>query len=140
MAMVGANFDPEVDRCIANLRQGSIIGGFVFQNYTGADGSIAVHMAGRDARWCSRDLLWMCFDYCFNQLGVHKIIAPVPGYIPLSLNLVARAGYTPEAFIEHAFPGGYPLFLLSMTREQCRWLTLKPPSWRRNYEVVNGQG
>lgn len=141
MTHVGGAFDSARDRCIANTRDGDIVGGFAFQNFTGVHGSIVAHMAGEDARWCSRDLLWMCFDYCFNQLGVHKIIAPVPGFAITALIQNTRAGYVPEAMIEHAFPDGSHLVMLSMTRDQCRWLKPRGVHYRRGYvrvEMVNG--
>ena len=139
MDRAGGGFDPERDRCVANLSaDGTIMGGFVFQNYTGRDGSIAAHMAGVGPRWCSRDLLWMCFDYCFNQLGVHKILAPVPAQCDAALEQDYRAGYVYEATIKHVFPGGGDLIVLSMTRKQCRWLNIKQSNYRRNYEETSG--
>ena len=138
MDRVGGAFDPERDRCIANVcpdaHGGHIMGGFAFQNFTGRNGSIVAHMAGVDPRWCSRDLLWMCFDYCFNQLGVHKILATIPEHCSEALRQDLRAGYTREATIAHVFPDGVAMTILSMTRDQCRWLSMKQNNYRRNQE------
>jgi hypothetical protein len=117
---------------------GTVLGGFAFQNFTGEDGSIVAHMAGVGPHWCSRDLLWMCFDYCFNQLRVHKIVAPIPGHCPAALKQDLRAGYVHEAIIAHAFPGGGDMHILSMTKAQCRWLDMKQNNYRRNYEEKAG--
>jgi hypothetical protein len=138
MICVDGAFDELRDRCIATHCDGVIQGGFAFQNYTGRDGSITVHMAGRNRRWCSRDLLWMCFDYAFNQLGVGKVIAPVNSIHVSALLQIMRAGYVHEASIENVFPGGAALLLLTMTRDQCRWLDRAPIHYRRNYELADG--
>jgi hypothetical protein len=138
MARVGGAFDESFDRCIANTRDGEILGGFVFQNFTGRGGSIMVHMAGEDPRWCSRDLLWMAFDYPFNQLHVDKLIAPVPGHGLSALVQNMRAGFMMETQIDGVFPGGAPLVVLSMTRDQCRWLRARQKNYVRNYEMADG--
>jgi len=41
-------------------------------------GSMTVHVAAQNKRWCSRDLLWLIFHYAFEQLGCHKLLTPLP--------------------------------------------------------------
>ncbi len=108
--------------CIGTLRDGEPVGGFVFGGYLVS--SIQVHMAGLGGRWCTRDLLILVFDYAFNQLRVHKLIAPVPSTNVLALDMDQRAGFVEEARLQGVVPGGDMVFL-TMTRDQCRFLGLQ---------------
>lgn len=128
MAQVGGRFSPERDHAISNHDGSEILGGFVLASYLGA--SIAVHMGGKAPGWCSRDLLWMVFHYAFVQAGVHKVLAPVPSDNHTALSQDLRAGFTVEATIEDALSPGVHLVVLSMTRERCRWLRIKPKAYR----------
>ena len=104
---------------IGALRDGRPHGGFLYTGYLGA--SIHVHMAGTDEKWCSPDLLALAFHYPFVQLGVAKLIAPVPSTNELALSQDLRCGFVVEAIIQDAIPDG-DLFILTMRREQCRFL------------------
>jgi RimJ/RimL family protein N-acetyltransferase len=124
-------FDPDVDKCVSRLdRNGNFIGGFILTNFTGA--SIMVHMAGVGGHWCSPLLMWVLFDYCFEQLGVKKVLCTVGSSNIASLQQVQRAGFTHEYTIEDAIPDG-DLILFSMLRQNCRWLNL-----RKRFLQVNG--
>ena len=52
------------------------MGGVIFSNYTGE--SIAMHSAAWDQHWINRDMLFVIFDYPFNQLGVKRMFGQVP--------------------------------------------------------------
>lgn len=127
MARVGGVFTPSHDHSFSTYRDGGIIGGFTLCAYLGA--SMTIHDAGLDEKWCSPDLLWLTFDYSFNQLGLKKLIAPVFSTNAHALQLDLRAGFVVEAIIKDAVPDGN-LMLLTMTREQCRWLKITPKRWR----------
>ena len=123
-------FDPEVDRCISRVSvDGNLMGGFIFTNYNGA--IIFDHMAGH-ANWCTPELMWLIFDYQFDQLGVRKVMATVGSNNVRSLDLVQRAGFEHEHSIEDGIPNG-KLHLFSMVREKFKWLSL-----RSRYLKVNG--
>jgi RimJ/RimL family protein N-acetyltransferase len=76
--------------------------------------------------------MWVLFDYCFNQLGVKKVLCTVGSSNIVSLQQVQQAGFAHEYTIEDAIPDG-DLILFSMLRENCRWLSL-----RKRYLQVNG--
>jgi hypothetical protein len=126
MARVTGSFLPSHDHSFATYRDGRIVGGFAMCHYLGA--SATIHMAGDDEHWCSPDLLWMVFDYAFNQLGMRKLIAPVRSNNYLALSQDLRAGWFPEAIIRDAYPDAH-MFILTLTRERCRWLKVKPKRW-----------
>lgn len=130
MAQVGGAFTEGWDHSFVTVdTEGRRFGGFVLAQYLGA--SMAVHMAGIDPRWCSRDLLWMVFHYAFVQLGCTKLIAPVRSTNHVAMAQDLRAGFVIEAVVRDAFPDGH-MVLLTMTRDTCPWLQLNPKAYKSN--------
>ena len=84
-----------------------------------------MHVAGIQPHWINRTLLWVCFDYPFNQLHVKKVFGPVPSYNKTALEFDKHLGFEEETVIEGVYPEGN-LVLLSMTREKCRFLDMPP--------------
>lgn len=123
MERVGGRFVPGHDHSLANHDDTGLLGGFVFNNYVG--NAIFVHDAGRAKTWCSRDLMWMLFDYAFHQLGVQKVIAPVAADNIHALELDLKAGFQIETAIADAVAPGVSMLLLSMEATNCRWLRLR---------------
>lgn len=110
-----------------------ILGGFALVGYLGD--SMTIHMGSDDPRWCSRELLWLAFDYAFNQVGCRKLLAPVRSddHKVIALNL--RAGWQIEAVIRDVFPGAH-MFVLGMTRGTCPWLKHRPRQWQSLQEAA----
>lgn len=126
-------FDVEVDNCISRIDEaGSLRGGFILTNYNGA--IVTAHMAGSLPNWCSPELLWLVFDYCFLHLRVRRVLATVGSENKRAYKQVVRAGFVHEHTIEGGTPNG-DLILLSMSRETCKWLSLRP-----RYVRANGHG
>jgi RimJ/RimL family protein N-acetyltransferase len=121
----GTTFNPEVDRVIARVENGQLLGGVTYQGYTGA--SIQMHMAGFDEHWANRDVLWVAFDYPFNQLGCKKVFGQVPETNARALEIDLKLGFKIVAKVEDVFPDG-ACYVLALAREDCRWLKLKPRS------------
>ncbi len=119
----GCTFNPAVDKVIAVTSAGKLLGGNIYQGYTGA--SIQLHMAGFEPSWATRDFLWVAFDYPFNQLGCRKVFGQVPETNTRALEIDLKLGFKIEARIDDVFPDG-ACILLSLAREDCRWLKLKP--------------
>jgi len=128
----GVAFNPLVDQCIArfNRDDGGLMGGVVYKDWTGVGGSIAMHVAGIRPRWVNRAMLWVCFDYPFNQLQVKKVFGAVPSYNKVAYEFDKHLGFQDEATIQGVYPDGY-LMLLSMTREQCRFLDMPPRTFMK---------
>lgn len=121
-------YNPRCDQVISRVdREGELLGGVILQSYTGA--SIHMHMAGFQDNWCNRDLIWCAFDYSFNQLGCRKVFGQVPEYNAKALEIDLKLGFKIVAKVDDVFPEGACL-LLAMTREDCRWLKVKPRSLR----------
>ncbi len=120
----GVIFNPKSDPVIARVVKGEVIGGVIFNGYS-PRGSICMHMAGFDPRWISRDLIWVCFDYPFNQLGVKKIFANTPETCTTALKMNRKFGFLREMRVKDVFEDG-DLIVMDMYRHECRWLNITP--------------
>lgn len=118
----GTTFNWGVDPVIARVTpKGELMGGVLFSYWTGFDGSINMHSAGFHPRWVNRTMLWVCFDYPFNQLGVKKIFGQVPEDNERALRFNLNLGFEVEQMIKDVYPSG-DMILMSMYREHCRFL------------------
>lgn len=109
------------DPSIGILRDGMVLGGFLFTDWNGI--SIQCHMAGQRG-WLTREMVLLFFGYAFNQLKAKKLIAPVASSNQEAMAMDLRAGFVEEARIKGAREDGDMVFL-TMTRDQCRWLSYK---------------
>jgi hypothetical protein len=123
----GSHFNPKCDRVVANVSTQDgvekLLGGVIYQAFAVA--SIFAHAGSFDPHWLSRDMLWIIFDYPFVQLGVKKFIVTVPSSNLKSLEFCFKLGFKEETRVTDVFTDG-DLLVLSMRREDCRWLKLKP--------------
>lgn len=92
-----------------------------------------MHVAGFRADWVNRDMLWVGFDYPFNQLGCKKIFGQVAESNRKALEFDLKLGFKIVTKLDDVFPDG-GCFVLSLAREDCRWLKLKP----RGLKAGNG--
>lgn len=123
MAQSGGNFNPG-DCCLGLHRRGKLCGGGVFTGYMGA--SMLVHMAGDGSNWLTRDFIWMAFDYCFNQVGVRKLLGLIPSDNHRALDIALRLGFTIETGVRDVFPDGSDLLILVLDKPDAKWLYIKP--------------
>lgn len=119
----GATHNSSVDQCIARVDGDRVLCGALYQRYTGA--SIGMHVAVFDPTSVNRDILWVCFHYPFVQLGCNKVFGEVPASNSKALEFDLKLGFIEEARIKDVFPDG-DLIVISMKREDCRWLRLQP--------------
>lgn len=84
----------------------------------------AMLMAG-DGRWINRELLWACFDYPFNQCGMVQVFAAVARNNPKALKLDLHLGFEVLTSVKDGKAPGIDLDILTMKRENCRWLERK---------------
>lgn len=119
----GTSFNLEIDQCISRVEDGRLLGGVTYAGYTGV--SIHMHMAGFTERWADRDMIWVAFDYPFNQLKCRRVFGQVPESNTRALEIDLRLGFKVVAKIDDVFPDGACL-VLALAREDCRWLKHKP--------------
>jgi RimJ/RimL family protein N-acetyltransferase len=125
----GTSFNAYSDVCISRVEDGELCGGVTYTAYTGA--SIGLHVAGFRHDWVNKDMLWVCFDYPFIQLGCSKLFGQVPASNRKALEFDLKLGFIEEARVKDVFPDG-DLIVLAMKREDCRWLKLKPRSLKEH--------
>ena len=119
----GLIFNPKSDVCISRTKGDKLAGGVIFKDYTGV--SIGLHVAAFDPYWLNRDFLWITFDYPFRQLGCKKILSPIPEDNIRSIEFCKKIGFKMDTIIRDVFPTG-DMHILSLYKEECRWLNLKP--------------
>lgn len=119
----GCIYNDAVDNVIARWVGDDLVGGILYQGYTGA--SVQMHVAGFRPRWLNRDLLWVAFDYPFTQLGVKKVFGQVGVHNTKALEFDRNLGFKEEARIADVYPEG-DMILMSMYKSDCRWLNIQP--------------
>jgi RimJ/RimL family protein N-acetyltransferase len=102
-----------------------VLGRVIFSDYTGRGGSIKIHVTSWDPRWISRGLLYIVFDYPFNQLGVKKIFADIRRSDVRTFQFAVKAGFKAEAGIEGVYPDD-DMLVMSLYRDDCRFLGVSP--------------
>ena len=106
--------------CIGMVKDGAIVAGVIFDHYNGQ--SACMHVASDGSRhWLTRKFLETCFDYPFNQLKLKKVIGLVDSMNIDALKFDKHLGFVEEAVIKDAGAKG-DLHILTMTRQQCRFL------------------
>jgi RimJ/RimL family protein N-acetyltransferase len=120
----GVLFNPLADIVIARHdAQGVIMGGVLYNSYTGIGGSINMHVAGFHPRWINRDMLYVCFNYPFVQLGVKKIFGQIPCKNKRAIDFDLKLGFERLVVVEGVYPND-DMLVVAMTREQCRYLDM----------------
>lgn len=118
------NYNPVTDIVISHKdASGRLLGGVIYDGYT--HNCIFIHQAGFDKRWLTGNMLWIAFDYPFNKLKVAKLAGTIPSSKPGLLAFNKKLGFVEECRIKDAYPDG-DMIVMTMTREQCKWLKLKP--------------
>lgn len=120
------SFDPTRDWSIAHYdSQDCLLGGAIFDSYTGVGGSVEAHLCAFRPRWATKRLLYSGFYYCFEVLKVKKIISLMAESNWKSYRLTIHLGFKEEALIPDVFPwqpSGY--YVHSMYKEDCKWLKM----------------
>lgn len=131
MEGAGSKFTPVTMQVISRTVNGELRGGVVYENWTGEGGSVLVHIASTDKRWINRDMLWVMFDYPFNQLKVTQAFAQVAAKNEDCLKFSKSVGWSEVIRLDAVFPDD-DMILLRLRREECRFLDLKPRNIRSN--------
>jgi hypothetical protein len=124
-------FVPRIHHCIADYSgSDQLKGGVLFTDYWGNGGSCQIHMAGFRKNWVSKSMVYLAFNYPFQQLKVGKLFGLVPERNYLARNANLRLGFKMEYLAEGVFnhaDGINGMYLMSMKKEDCRWLNIPMP-------------
>ena len=99
-----------------------ILGGWMFERYTGRGGALYAHWAGRDRRWLRRDMLRMAASYIFDQLECERVYGEVAASDTEVRRLDEKLGFVQVAVLHGYFPDD-DMVIYELTKCNCRWLT-----------------
>lgn len=85
----------EFDECVTVGvdRDGELIGGFVFNNWSPEAAVIEVSFAGIDKRWLTRQVLFAAFTYAFDQLGCQMVCSRTPASLKHAVRIAHAYGF-----------------------------------------------
>lgn len=122
----GYRFNPVHHSIISRVNNSyKLLGGVIFTEFTGT--SVQMHVASFVPGWSNKDLLWNVFHYPFVQLGVRRIFGFVKSTNLKTLRFDIKLGFEQIAVLPDYYPDADRI-VFSMTKEQCKWLNLKPKS------------
>jgi len=110
-------YEPGTSKAIGFETDGTLTAGVLYDMFNGR--SVCMHVAIEKP--VTREYTRVCFDYPFNQLGVVKVIGLVDSTNAKALRFDKHLGFVEEARIVDGGRIG-DLVLLTMTRQQCRWI------------------
>lgn len=118
-AWMGAHGVPWRDgaTCIGLVRHGQLIGGVMYDWYTGTSICAHIVMTGQPTRDWLRFIVW----YPFVQLQCKVVVGIVAEGNHKSRRFVEHFGFTLQTRIEEADPSG-ALLIYTLRPDHCRWL------------------
>lgn len=103
-------------------RDHGLIAGCLFEDFNGVN--INLHIAATPGTpWLTRQFLWACFSYPFEELGAKRITGIVPASNHQARRFDEHLGFVLEATLQDAHPDG-DMLLYVMWKQDCRWLSL----------------
>lgn len=115
-------YSPNLGSYIGLEKDGQIIAATGYEDYTGK--SVRTHIAVEGK--ITKEFLRYIFWYPFNQLKVKKLIGLVSSGNEKALKLDKNFGFVEEAVVKDVYEDG-DLHILTMTKEQCRFLSIGKP-------------
>lgn len=137
MALAGAKFTPETMQVISREEGGKLYGGIIYENYSGPGGSVMIHIASMTPHWINRDLLYVMFDYPFNQLECNQALAHVKASNTACLRFAKSVGWEKVITLDAVYPDD-DVVLLRMRRKDCRFLGVNPRVVQSNKGLKDG--
>ena len=126
--VAGVNYVAGSDVTIAHYDSNDrLTSGVMFTNSN--NWSSEIHVASFRSGWTNKELLWFTFHYAFRVRKWGKLFGRVPDdkAHEAAFRLDAKLGFMAEAYINDVFGYKIGLHVLSMYREDCKWLDMKPP-------------
>ena len=134
----GVTYNPKVDHNFAHVKEKMtdagdslvhteqvLLGGVCYNHFTHE--SIQIHSASWHWHWANRLMIYLAFDYPFNQLRVKRLFGMVPESNQHAQVLNMKLGFKPVARIEGVFRHGEACVVMRMDREDCKYLGIKVP-------------
>lgn len=122
---LGGVFDSPSTAAIGYQRSGTIVAGAMFEEWNTR--SVVCHWAIRGT--APRDWLWYIHHYAFNELRVHKVIAPIYSDNVRMLRIAQKMGFVEEARLKDVQPNG-DILIFTMTANNSRYLKMDTTAGR----------
>lgn len=91
--------------------------------YTGFVGKVCqMHMVSFDTHWSPRPMLFACFDYPFNQLGLRSVLGIVNSTNEKALRYDKHLGFKEVLRLPGCHDDGGDIVVMKMDRDECRWI------------------
>lgn len=100
----------------------SLIAGVVYSDYNGSN--VSMHVGAIGKRWMTREYLWFCFYYPFEQMKVKRITGVVDEGNQQARQFDEHLGFKLETRLKDAGRSG-DLLIYRMLKEDCRFLEMK---------------
>lgn len=100
-------------------KKGRLIAGVVYNDFNGVN--MNMHVAAEGSQWLTREFLWTCFDYPFNQAKVNRVTGLVGEGNSAAREFDEHLGFILEARLKDAHPTG-DLLVYKMLKKDCRWI------------------
>jgi len=131
-ALAGARFMPGTDVAIARVLNHNLLGGVILTDYTGE--SVAMHTGSWVPHWVNRDLIFVVFDYPFNQLGVKRVFGRLPETNEQAHSFNLHCGFRDVARVEGVYEHNVAQIVMRLDREDCRFFGIRPQRVRSNLD------
>jgi RimJ/RimL family protein N-acetyltransferase len=122
---VNTIFDPYKSHLISMDDGADILGVVVLFNYS-PPATIEMSIVTESPKWCTRKVLFHCFNYCFNIANVKRIYTQVKGDNRIALEMNRRLGFKEMAVLPDnvvTVDGEVSdNHIFSMTKNECKWL------------------
>lgn len=119
----GCAWVPDTDHCIGVVDDdrpaARVRGGVIYTSFTGA--SCFMHVAGRDEKWITQDMLTATFHFPFVQLGCGVVFGVLDENNMPARRFNARIGWREIATLPGMFASSNGI-VVTMSRGECRWL------------------
>lgn len=102
------------------LRNGNLVGGATFFNYTGHD--IEVSFACDGVAWARPETLRVLFSYPFTILNCVRATAKTSRKNRRARKLLEHLGCKLEGVMLRGFDGKQDMCLYRMLKQECKWL------------------
>jgi hypothetical protein len=104
---------------------GTPIGGYIIDRYTGKGGSCWSHMAGKPG-WLSRHKLHAFARHVFDHLKCSVVYGVVDVGDRDVIEIDKKLGFRELVVLKGHFAGGVDALLLELRPETCRWIAARP--------------
>jgi hypothetical protein len=134
----GTTYNPKSDHNFAHVKElltdagdhlvrteQVLLGGVCYNHFTHE--SVQIHSAAWHWHWSNRLMIYLAFDYPFNQLRVKRLFGMVPESNWHAQVFNMKLGFKPVARIEGVFRHGDACVVMRMDREDCKYLGIKVP-------------